>query len=186
MTDVAILCGIEAVRDYVLRATGWAPTHLFAGIDVYVAVAREHGWAPHDLAPGAHGSLELQFRKGGTNHVDSDTAKALRRFRRRFLGRTVVVDGCLVWTGAHDSAGYGNVRVPTDLRDYFGGRRWIKAHLAGLVLFQGVPPDALDHGHHRCRDFGAEIDARDCVVHVANYGAKDHRAEHARRRRRRR
>lgn len=68
--------------------------------------------------------------------------------RRRFLAKTQMIEGCLRWTGAHGSRGYGHLRVAGSMR---------KAHHVAWFLAYGrwpAPDMTLDH---LCR-------VRDCMT----------------------
>lgn len=107
---------------------------------------------------------------------------ARQRFAAKFLSRCAPAPGstCWAWTGARDTKGYGNVRIPKALRSDFGGRTWMKAHLVSLVLIRGVPVDELEHGHHVCEERGESFNAKDCVNpwHCENESEREHNCYH--------
>jgi hypothetical protein len=67
-------------------------------------------------------------------------AKLLGNFRE-------VSTGCVVWTGAHDGNGYGNLYYRPAKRDY----RYIRAHRLAYELFVGPVPEGLNLDH-LCRN----------------------------------
>lgn len=135
------------------------------------------------------GAIRLHPDTGHRLAADAPEWEDLEAFARDFLSRVVWPAGtrCWTWAGAHDPKGYGNVRIPKALRAYFGGRRWMKAHLVAMVLFGGEDPTEIEHGHHVCTEKGEPFDAYDCVnpEHLEARTLCDHNRLHSRRRRRR-
>lgn len=86
------------------------------------------------------------LRYGRAERAESGWATVEDRLR----GRSVRVDGCLRWTGAHTKTGYGQITI-NDKR--------VSVHRAAYTVWVGAIPDGLDIDHVASRG----CNHRDCI-----------------------
>jgi hypothetical protein len=109
---------------------------------------------------------------GGIRLAATRTRDGKKRLpiEERFMRHVVEQpDGCWVWTSVTASCGRGLFRISTN------PYKWLKAHLAAVLIFRGEERQEGYEGHHTCLN-------GKCVNpdHIVLMTKAEHRAEHKR------